>query len=67
LSIDRIMRYEAHVHRLLVSTIHELEAHQARRRGERTPLARVDFSSPPNLGPHRSAPSQIQDFLAGAK
>jgi hypothetical protein len=67
MSIDRIMRYEAHVHRLLVSTIHELEAHQARRRGEQTPLARVDFSSPPNLGPHRSAPSKISDFLAGAK
>ncbi len=61
-----IMRHETHLHRLWVQTLHELEALQARRRGERTPLARVDFSSPPNLGPHRAAPSQISDFLADA-
>ena len=47
LSIDRIMRYETHVHRLLVQTVHELEARQAHRRGQPAYLARVDFSAPP--------------------
>ena len=42
--LERIMRYEAHLHRQLVQTIHELEAVQARRRGERTPLARLDVT-----------------------
>jgi len=35
--LDRIMRYEAHLHRQLTQTLHELEALQARRHGERTP------------------------------
>jgi hypothetical protein len=42
-----IMRYEAHLHRLLNQTLHELEAMQARRRGEHAPLARLDISGPP--------------------
>ena len=45
--LDRIMRYEAHLHRQLTQTLHELEALQARRHGERTPLARLDISGPP--------------------
>jgi hypothetical protein len=44
---EKIMRYETHLHRLWVQTLHELEALQARRRGERTHLARLDISSPP--------------------
>ncbi len=57
--LESIMRYGSMLHRQWVQILHELEALQARRRGEVTPLARVDFSSPPNLGPHRSpaAPS----------
>jgi len=47
LSIERVLRYETHVHRLLVQTHHELEALQARRRGERSHLVRFDISSPP--------------------
>ena len=43
-TIDHIIRYEAHLSRQLNSTLHELEALQARRRGEPTPLARLDVS-----------------------
>jgi hypothetical protein len=46
-ALDKITRYEAHLHRLWVQTSHELEARQARRRGERTHLARLDISSAP--------------------
>jgi hypothetical protein len=45
--LDKIMKYEAHLHRMQVQTQHELEALQARRKGERSPLNRVDFSGPP--------------------
>lgn len=43
--LEKIRRYEAHLHRQLMQTLHELEALQARRRGESTPLARLDVSS----------------------
>jgi len=45
--LERIMRYETHIHRMFLQTLHELEALQARRRGERPSLARFDFSAPP--------------------
>jgi hypothetical protein len=46
--LDKIMKYEAHLHRMQVQIQHELEAIQARRKGgERSPLARIDFSGPP--------------------
>ncbi len=41
---DKVMRYEAHLHRQLIQTLHELEAMQDRRTGGRTPLARLDVS-----------------------
>jgi len=41
---DKVMRYEAHLHRQLIQTLHELEAMQDRRAGGRTPLARLDVS-----------------------
>lgn len=41
--LDRILRYEAHLHRIATSTLHEIEARQARRRGEPAPLARLDL------------------------
>jgi hypothetical protein len=44
---DNIMKYEAHLHRQSFQLLHEIEAMQARRRGEPTPLARLDISSPP--------------------
>jgi hypothetical protein len=49
--IDKIMRYETHIHRLIMQTLHELEALQARRHGEQTHLARLDISSPPSMWP----------------
>jgi len=48
-SIDLILRYETHVRRALVQTVHELEACQSRRLGEQLPLARVQFNSGPSL------------------
>jgi len=39
---DRIIRYEAHLSRQFYLALHELEAHQARRRGRAAPLVRVD-------------------------
>jgi len=45
--LDKIMKYEAHFHRMQLQTQHELEALQARRQGEHSPLARVDFTGPP--------------------
>jgi len=45
--VANITRYEAHLHRQYIQSLHELEALQARRRGERVPLARLDISGPP--------------------
>ena len=45
--LDKIMKYEAHLHRMQLQTQHEFEALQARRKGDHSPLARVDFSGPP--------------------
>jgi hypothetical protein len=43
--LERVPRYEAHLHRMLLQTMHELEALQSRRRGEAAPLARLDVTS----------------------
>ena len=43
--LDKVPRYEAHLHRQFLQTMHELEALQARRRGEQAPLARLDVQS----------------------
>jgi len=39
-----IMKYEAHLSRLLKHALHELEALQDRRHGNATPLARIDIN-----------------------
>jgi hypothetical protein len=44
--LDRVIRYEAHLSRQLLATMHELEALQARREGQPTPLARLAVSGP---------------------
>lgn len=44
LVLDKVTRYEAHLHRQLVQTMHELEAMQERQRGHAAPLARLDVS-----------------------
>jgi hypothetical protein len=43
-SLDKIMKYEAHLSRLLNHALHELEALQDRRRGNPTHLARLDMN-----------------------
>lgn len=43
-----ITRYEAHLHRQYIQTLHELEALQTRRSGGHAPLARLDISGPPS-------------------
>jgi hypothetical protein len=48
LIIDNLMRYEAHLHRQYIQTLHELEAMQARRHGERPTLARLDITGSPS-------------------
>jgi hypothetical protein len=45
--INKVIRYEAHLNRQLVLTMHELEALQARRRGAVNPLARLDVVGAP--------------------
>lgn len=45
--LDNIMRYEAHLHRQCLQTLHELEALQVRRSGEQPHLARLDVSASP--------------------
>ena len=47
-SMDRMLRYEAFVRKALGQDRQELEVHQARRMGMRTPLARVVFNSDPS-------------------
>jgi hypothetical protein len=42
IELDKIMRYEAHLNRQLYQAKHELEVLQKQRRGESTPLARLD-------------------------
>ncbi|MCH8814789.1 MAG: hypothetical protein IH957_06770 [Chloroflexi bacterium] len=45
--LAHIVRYEAHLHRQYIQTMHELEAFQLRRTGGHSPLARLDISAPP--------------------
>jgi hypothetical protein len=45
--MEKVMRYEAHLSRELYKSIHELEVLQARRRGQQTPLVRLDVSGLP--------------------
>ncbi|HWC29422.1 MAG TPA: hypothetical protein VG845_04995 [Dehalococcoidia bacterium] len=43
-SIEQVERYEAHLHRIFLKDLHELEALQTRRSGDPTPLARVEIN-----------------------
>ncbi len=42
--LDKVQRYEAHLHRQMIQTLRELEAMGERRRGGATPLGRLDVS-----------------------
>jgi hypothetical protein len=47
-NMERVIRYESHYHRVWIQTHHELEALQARRKGDRPSLlARFDVAGPP--------------------
>ena len=46
--LDKIIRYEAHLSRQLFQALHELEAMRAQRRGQETPLVRVDVQDAPS-------------------
>ena len=46
LDIDKIIRFEAHLTRQLYQALHELEAMRAARRGQPTPLLRMDVQRP---------------------
>ncbi|HUF53039.1 MAG TPA: hypothetical protein VMR52_04605, partial [Dehalococcoidia bacterium] len=45
--LEIIMRYEAHLHRQLMQTLHELEAMQTKRNGGHSPLSRLDILGAP--------------------
>jgi hypothetical protein len=45
--LERVTRYEAHLYRRFFQTLHELEALQARRRGEDAPLTRLQVHGLP--------------------
>jgi len=62
-SIDRLLRYETHARRALLQSVHELEATQARRRGEQAHLARVDFNAGPSLKPPSARGSSAYEEL----
>jgi len=47
--IDKIIRYEAHLSRQFHQALHALEAMRAERRGESTPLVRVDVHGAPDM------------------
>jgi hypothetical protein len=46
-ALNKLVRYEAHLHRQCFQTLHELEALQTRRRGGQAPLARLDVNGLP--------------------
>lgn len=55
--LEIIMRYGSMLHRQWIQIHNQLLATQARRRGEKVPLAMLDVSGPtPNFGPFRSSP-----------
>ena len=43
-TLDKITRYESHLHRLMLATLRELEALQKLRTGQDAPLARLDVT-----------------------
>lgn len=51
--LDKIMRYEAHLHRQWLQTLHELEALQARRLGQPTSPASISAPPPPSSAASR--------------
>lgn len=68
-TLGKIQRYEAHLHRQFLQTLHELEAFQSRSRGEPAPLVRVDMQGASTLVsvielPGGAAPFRVEAVLA---
>lgn len=61
-SMDLILRYEAQVRKALNQDMNMLEVQQARRQGERTPLARVQVDSGPSFTKSRNSANDIPAF-----
>ena len=55
LDIEKIIRYEAHISRQVHQGMHELEAMRAERRGQPSPLVRVDHNGAGTLDAAESA------------
>ena len=67
-SMDRLLRYEAQARKVLNQDMTMLEVLQARRQGERTPLARVEFNSGPAFVKRPDSANDIPAFqLARAR
>ncbi len=64
MDLDNVMRYQAHLQRLWQGTLHEIEALQARRLGQVSPLARIDYNASPAY--RNTSRPQISDVLPGA-
>ena len=69
-TMDKVIRYESHLSRELYKAMHELEAMQARRHGQQTPLARIEVSGLPDAqvrpDPGDSTVSPAADRPGGA-
>lgn len=64
LSMDKLLRYESHLHRIGSQLLVQLEATQGRRLGQPSPIHRLDIiSSPAQFGP-QSTP-KLPDVLPG--
>jgi hypothetical protein len=61
-SMDPMLRNEAFMRKALSQDMRELEVLQARRQGERSPLARVVFSSDPSAAKVRNSAADIPEF-----
>ncbi|MCH7697621.1 MAG: hypothetical protein IH865_01595 [Chloroflexi bacterium] len=61
IDLDTVMRYQGHLQRLWQGTLHELEALQARRLGQASPLARIDHNASPAY--RNTSRPQISDVL----
>ena len=66
--LEVIMRFGGQLHRQWIQVHNQLLAAQARRRGEKVPLAMVDMiGAPPNLGPFRVHSAASEDARAISK
>ncbi len=60
LDIDKVIRFEAHLNRQLYQALHQLEAMRAERRGQSTPLLRVDVQ-------HHAGTPEVVERVEGVR